>query len=201
MAALELLTKLNPKTARLQTTGHGKGLLSWDDVAGALAGLPPESTWYAYALLETSSNDKRGMPNKYTALLVNYLTTKIWGKMREDGFKPRSMAQGVMALGIARAVVHCTLNAKGACSRCGGSGRAMLDGAMKPCKACAGDGVSNFSIQDKIDFGFIDNKPTKHCYAMTYEKYEQFAKAELSSIVQTINDKLSDTLQNAKKII
>ena len=200
--ALELLSKLNPKTAKLETVGYGKGLLAWDDIAGALAGLPQECAWYAYALLETTSNDKRGMPNKYTDLLVHHLTVKVWSKIREDNFKPRSMQQGVMAMGIARAVVHCALNAKGACSRCSGSGMALRDGKMQDCIWCDGNGVAEFSYSDRYAVGFNagkkGDKNNRKWYQHHCASYDYYATRLIADIISKVKERIRYVIGNAK---
>lgn len=201
MAGTELLRKLTLKTVKLETAGTAAGLLSWEDVAGALTGLPPECTWYAYALFECNSNDKRGIPNKYTQLLIDRITTKVWSRMRERKFNPRNRSQGDIAMGIAKAAVHCALNAKGACRQCGGSGQAMLDGKMQECKGCNGTGVAEFNNADKYEFAFGGDatRNDRKWYKQQCGEYDEYASKLLSDFISRIVDKLRYAKREARE--
>lgn len=203
MAATELLRKLTLKTVKLETAGTAAGLLSWEDVAGALTGLPPECTWYAYALFECNSNDKRGIPNKYTQLLIDRITTKVWSRMRERKFNPRTRTQGEVAMGIAKAAVHCVLNAKGACYPCGGSGEAIRDGIMQTCKSCNGHGIAEFNNADKYEVGFGDGTDATRAQRRWYKQqcgdYDEYASQLLSGIISRVADKLNYAKREAKQ--
>lgn len=222
---IEHLAKLNPKTAKLETVGFGKGLITWENVAGALAGLPVQCTWFAYALLETQSNDAPGIKQKYTNLLRDYLASLIWSEMLARKYEPRLKTIGEMAQGIAKAVVHCALNSAGHCARCDGKRWVLVDGAKTDCKVCGGRGDAEFSNGDKYSIAFpcepcnatgwaMDNGQQVKCklckcepkkvsekdrkfYQHQCQVYDRYASQALRVIIAEVDHRLDDMVKNA----
>lgn len=196
---IEHLAKLNPKTAKLETVGFGKGLITWENVAGALAGLPVQCTWFAYALLETQSNDAPGIKQKYTNLLRDYLAGLIWSEMLARKYEPRLKTIGEMAQGIAKAVVHCALNSAGHCARCDGKRWVLVDGVKTDCKVCGGGGMAEFSNGQKYAIAFSETVTEKErkFYQHQCQVYDRYASQALRIIISEVDHRLGDIEKNA----
>lgn len=217
------LSKLNPKTVKLETVGFGNAKITWEDVAGALAGLPVQCTWFAYAMLETHSNDAPGIKQRYAGLLRDYLAGLIWSEMLARKYEPRTKTIGEMSQGIAKAVLYARLNSAGHCNRCNGKGWVILDGAKADCKICSGHGDAEFTNSEKYAIAF----PCKPCnatglvmedgqqvkckvckgeprkvaekdrkfYQHQCEIYDRYASSKLSEIIVQITERFADVFE------
>ena len=181
MSAVDLLNKLNLRTASLDMRGTGKATLSWEHISAALAGLSKEAYDFALATYQQD--------NASSKALLTWLTTWVRSYMMANNIAPKSPN---MANGIAFIVIYQHIVKSRVCKPCNGIGKLWLKGQPATCALCNGIGYNGASTEDKLRLGQLTI--SRQCYERKYQEIESRATMELLSLDSVVLEHLIEHL-------
>ena len=164
MPGLSQLSKLTSRAVPLNFSSGGASVsnIAWDDVAGAMAGLPPQAYWYARAVFCRD--------NHYTKTLQAWITEWVLQRMTSKGAESRRQTIAEIAAGISMIALFgecwCRPCTHPKCV----SGSVITRGKLSICPTCRGAGRVGQSLRQKISVGGL--KMTPENYSGQWRKYE-----------------------------
>lgn len=216
--SLELITRLNTKHQQYQMGRGGTTELTWDAIAGAMAGLSSNHTILINLLRDNAREYER-------LAFRSWISTVIKQRIVESGDKPRrGLSVDQVVDGITTIVLYSYLNAAGHCDHCGGDGvvqsisehkldqlakkymhsvnrkqKIKLENPkMAQCEYCDGSGVKPWPYKARLHMagwasvtspvGPVKPRMTEDSYRMTWAKHERHAMALLKLMAKQAED-------------
>ena len=185
---LELITRLNAKARRYSAAvggaGYGQGI-TWQDVAGAMVGLPPQHV----ILLNVLRGGERG--NERQALR-QWVYDLLICRMSAAGEKPRKgLTLAGVCSGVATIALYSHFAGFGMCESCAGVGyqKPAAAGLRGVCVDCNGTGRRPWPYRARLQMaGWGGDQMTEDAYRKTWAKYERHAAAALAMLENQAED-------------